>query len=371
MASVRMKTTSKGTEVYEARVRRRGYPPLSKCFKKKADAERWARKQESLIDEGKQTTRSAEKYLVSDAINAYIDEVDTQVPRLATADDKIGCLRTVRHDLGTLTIPMLTRDVVSEYLKKLAKTEIPKPAGKKKSHPLYNGDKPRLYSPATIRKFYFALKQAIEWHSRKERYHIDHDLFVKQPVPSGWSGQRDRRLQAGEEALLHAAIDKGRGQKEDWKRLITFALETAMRDHEMLRAQWKDLDLEGRTLNIPAANTKTRKKRQVPLSLKAIEILKIQRDLCPKGETRIFYAWKDSATVSRRFHAIAFRAGIPDLKFHDLRHEATSRLFEKRGENGKHVFETMQIMKITGHTELSTIERYTHLRPSELAELLD
>jgi len=76
-------------------------------------------------------------------------------------------------------------------------------------------------------------------------------------------------------------------------------------------------------------------------------------------------------TVSKKFHAIAFRAGAQNLKFHDLRHEAIPRLFEKRDENGTYVFATMQIMKITGHTELSTIERYTHLRPSELAELLD
>lgn len=371
MANIRKKTTPKGTILFEARVRRRGYPPMSKSFKKESEAKRWVTQQEHLINEGKQTTRSAERYTVEQALSAYIDEVDTEVPRLATADNKIGCLRMVRHDLGKLTIPMLTREVIKDYLKELAKTEIPEPKGKKKAHPLYNGDQPKLYKPATIRKYYFALKQGIEWHSRKERYHIEHDLFAGHSVPAGWGGQRDRRLEAGEEDLLHAAIDKGRVNKDAWKRLIAFALETAMRDHEMIRAQWKDLNLEGRTLNVPKENTKTRKPRQVPLSLAAIEILKTQRELCPKGETRIFYAWKDSAAVSRKFHAIAFRAGIPSLKFHDLRHEATSRLFEKRDENGKYVFATMQIMKITGHTEISTIERYAHLRPSELAKLLD
>lgn len=371
MANIRKKITPKGAELWEVRIRRRGYPDISKSFKKESEAKRYARKQESLIDEGKQTTRSAERYLVTDAIDGYIDEIDSQVPRLATADNKIGELRTLRHDFEKYTIPMLTRDVISEYLKTLAKTHIPPRPNKTKSHPLYNGDAPRLYSPATIRKFYFSLKQAIEWHSRKERYHIDHDLFVGHAVPSGWAGQRDRRLNPGELQLLHNAIDKKRSLKEEWRRLIDFALETAMRDHEMLRAKWSDLNLEGRTLNIPAKNTKTRKMRQVPLSTKAAEILKVQQAQGPEGESRIFHSWSDSAAVSKGFHAIAFRAGIPELKFHDLRHEATSLLFEKKNANGSYALTVMQIMKITGHTEISTIERYTHLRPSELAALLD
>jgi integrase len=58
------------------------------------------------------------------------------------------------------------------------------------------------------------------------------------------------------------------------------------------------------------------------------------------------------------------RSGITGLTFHDLRHEATSRLFEK-GLN------PMQVAAITGHKTLQMLKRYTHLRAEDLAKLLD
>ena len=61
--------------------------------------------------------------------------------------------------------------------------------------------------------------------------------------------------------------------------------------------------------------------------------------------------------------ATADRAGIEGLRFHDLRHEATSRLFE-RGLN------IMEVSTITGHKTLSMLKRYTHLRAEDLAERL-
>jgi integrase len=57
------------------------------------------------------------------------------------------------------------------------------------------------------------------------------------------------------------------------------------------------------------------------------------------------------------------RAGITDLHFHDLRHEATSRFFEK-GLN------VMEVATITGHKDLRMLQRYTHLRAEDLAKKL-
>ena len=57
------------------------------------------------------------------------------------------------------------------------------------------------------------------------------------------------------------------------------------------------------------------------------------------------------------------RAGIRELRFHDLRHEATSRFFE-RGLN------VMEVASITGHKDLRMLLRYTHLRAEDLAEKL-
>jgi integrase len=56
-------------------------------------------------------------------------------------------------------------------------------------------------------------------------------------------------------------------------------------------------------------------------------------------------------------------ASIEDLRLHDLRHEAASRLFEK-GLN------PMQVAAITGHKTLQMLKRHTHLRAEDLAKLL-
>jgi len=58
-------------------------------------------------------------------------------------------------------------------------------------------------------------------------------------------------------------------------------------------------------------------------------------------------------------HADGF---LSDLRFHDLRHEATSRLFEKG------VFDSMEVASITGHKTLQMLKRYTHLRAEDLAK---
>ena len=68
-------------------------------------------------------------------------------------------------------------------------------------------------------------------------------------------------------------------------------------------------------------------------------------------------------SISQAFERICSTAGIEGLTFHDLRHEATSRLFEK-GLN------PMQVAAITGHKTLQMLKRYTHLRAEDLVELI-
>jgi len=110
---------------------------------------------------------------------------------------------------------------------------------------------------------------------------------------------------------------------------------------------------------------KTKTFRQVPLSRRAMEILELMRPRKSKDADRIFWMWDGSRDLGKHFRRICHRAGVEDLVIHDLRHEATSRFFEK----GK--LSDMEIMKITGHTQYSTLERYVKLRPSVLADKME
>lgn len=67
--------------------------------------------------------------------------------------------------------------------------------------------------------------------------------------------------------------------------------------------------------------------------------------------------------VKRAFKRACQRANIDDFRFHDLRHEATSRLFEKD-------LNLMQVAAITGHKTLQMLKRYTHLQAEDLAKML-
>ena len=120
--------------------------------------------------------------------------------------------------------------------------------------------------------------------------------------------------------------------------------------------RWEHLDRKARTLLIP--ETKTNTPRKVPLSAKAMAVL----DALPRQiDGRIWGMRPDS--ITQAFERVCEAAKIEGLPFHDLRHEATSRLFEK-GLN------PMRVAAITGHKTLQMLKRYTHLRAEDLVGML-
>jgi integrase len=133
--------------------------------------------------------------------------------------------------------------------------------------------------------------------------------------------------------------------------------ETGERPIQTTGLLWANVDLKKRTATLPM--TKNGTARVVPLSSVAVEIL---RGLPCSMDCRVFGTTYEAIHLS--FTRACRRAGIKDLRFHDLRHEATSRFFEK-GLN------PMEVAAITGHKTLQMLKRYTHLRAEELAKRLD
>ncbi len=105
-------------------------------------------------------------------------------------------------------------------------------------------------------------------------------------------------------------------------------------------------------------DSKTGDPRRVPLSSRALAVL----DALPRRlDGKVWGMRADS--ITQAFDRACRRAAIDDLRFHDLRHEATSRLFEKG-------FNPMEVSAITGHKTLQMLKRYTHLRAEDLAKRL-
>ena len=164
---------------------------------------------------------------------------------------------------------------------------------------------------------------------------------------------RERRLSPLEEKkLLKSANEYGGGIGS----IIGFAIETGMRRGEISDLRWADVDMRHRTATL--WDTKNGDNRVTPLSTNAIRVL---RGMPRRLDGRVFTMRPDS--ITQAFERLCQRAGIEDLRFHDLRHEATSRFFE-RG------LSIMEVSAITGHRDLAMLKRYTHLKAENLAKKL-
>lgn len=370
MASFREKSTG-----WEARVHRRGLATMAKTFPTKQAAKEWATAIEAKADRREKVSLKAEKTLISELLAEYLAENHKPPPegeepgpehREIPNGERLR-ISQINADIGNVSVANLTRSAIMKYIQALLETKIPPPANRKKIHPLFNGaerDK-KTYKPSSVRKLYYTLKKCLEWHSLTHGYGLDPNLFKKVGVPPGWEQERERRLEPGEEERIFEATDRGYTNRQEWKCLLTLALETGMRSQEMLKARWQDLSLEGRTLNIPKEHVKTRTFRQIPLSKKAAEALRTMERFRKEGEPRIFWQWNMTAILGAAFKRLTKRAKVDDFHIHDLRHEATSRMFEK----GK--LSDIEIMKITGHTQISTLVRYLKFRTSNLADKMD
>lgn len=168
---------------------------------------------------------------------------------------------------------------------------------------------------------------------------------------------RERRLQPGEEARLYAACTRSRARM--LAPAVRFAIETGMRMGEILSLTWRNVDMAQRIATLP--DTKTGDTRHVPLSTAAVAaISSLPRHI---SDGRVFWTWQRADSLENAWRRAVKSAGIEDLRFHDLRHEAVSRFFEL-GLN------PMEVASISGHKTLQMLKRYTHLRAADLARKL-
>lgn len=359
MGMIKTRQTKSGPR-YDARIHRTGHGgvELTKTFKTNAEARQWMHDTESKIDRSESVSRRAETVLFSQAAAEFLHGCKS----VKTNDEML--VARVNEYFNKFTIAHMNHEAIQSFIDWMLITPVPTQE-RTKIHPYYNGDKEKFYSPSTVRKHYFIIKKVMEWHSVKANYSLNPMLFKNHTVPASWEGKRERRLQAGEEIQLREAVKGGYAHFKEWPLLLDFALATAARAQEIIKADWTHFDIVKRTWNIPKENVKTKTFRQVPLSKSALEALAGMKPLRSKEDTRVFHMWSNTNTLSKAFRRLAVRAKMSDFKFHDLRHEAISRLFEKNK------LSDAEIMKITGHTNIQTLLGYMHLRPNDLADKLD
>lgn len=171
--------------------------------------------------------------------------------------------------------------------------------------------------------------------------------------------QRKRRLPAEEEQLLTDFFARRDRRSEiPMGDIMKFALLTARRQDEICRLKWVDVDFDkgtGWIDDVKHPTQKTGNRREFRILRAAMEIIERQARTSPE----VFPY--NSRSVSAAFTRACKFLGLEDLHFHDLRHEATSRLFEKG-------YSIQEVAQFTLHDSWATLKRYTHLRPQDVPE---
>lgn len=340
----------RGEYQWQAKVRRQGYVPESKTFTTKAGAEAWARLIESDMERGVFVSRAeAESTTLKVALERYAREV---TPRKKGAPRELARINRWKQ-----------RPIASRYLATIKGADFAK----------FRDDwRARGKAENTIRLELALLSQLFET-ARKEWGMESLGNPVRNIKAPGGSKQRDRRLQGEEERYLLDAL--GRARNPVARPIAEFAIETAMRESEILGLTWDSIDIKRRVAFL--AETKNGTSRSVPLSSKAMKILSaVPRPIAggrvfPMSQDGLIRAFRRACAAGKTQYLNdcaetreePVKSFLDDLRFHDLRHEATTRLFE-RG------LDMMEVASITGHKTLSMLRRYTHLRAEDLAKKL-
>lgn len=326
MASIRQRAG-----VWQARIRRKGYPDEVSSFHTKTEAQAWARAVEAAMDQGvHQATHSARSILLAGLLQRYGSEVSP------TKRSKLREQQTIqfmlRHKIAAYSMEKLTPAVVASYRDERLKT----------------------VAPATIIRELSILSSVIS-HARKEwgLPTANPCALVRKPTtPQG----RTRLLTKDEETRLIAELQPVRRRSPWMAPLVLLALETAMRRGELLSMRWENVNLQAQTALLPM--TKNGTARVVPLSRRAVAILQALSGTDTGPVFPISYM-----VVNNCFVDACKRARIVDLHFHDLRHTATSRLAEKLPN-------VIELASVTGHQTIQMLKRYYHPKAEVLAQKL-
>lgn len=351
MASIRKRGNK-----WQARVSVKLVGSSEKSFHSRADAEAWAKVVESEMVRGVFIKRTdAERITLAEALVKYETEV---TPSKRGADQEKHRIRVWKAD------PLAKKSLASLRGVDFAK---------------WRDNRLKDVKPATVRHDLEVISNLfnVAWREWGMEGLVNPVEGIRLPTANN---ARSRVFYPGEEALLMTSLEpparKANGQ---WgagtenpliKPFVLLALETAMRRGELLSLRWENIRLKDRVAYLPM--TKNGLSRTVPLSTKAVEVL--------NGMTRKLYG-----TVFEELTANAVKLGfiravkrarrvydeaggddprmLVDLRMHDLRHIAVTRLAERLPN-------IVELAAVSGHSDVRMLKRYYHPKAEELARKL-
>ncbi len=321
-----MASITKRNGRYTARVRRRGTPLQTKTFDRAGDARRWASEVERQIDLGHLITNDC---TVGDLLRRYGQEI-TPTKRSAYVEAYVVD-RLRRSWLSSIWLSKLTSGHLAQY----------------------RDERLRQVGASACNRDLSIISHAIRIAMSEWGFNLPGNPAANLRKPTQPKG-RTRRLEEGEEGRLMMSCQAS--SNPYLQPLVILAIETAMRRGELLGLRWEHVQLNKSYVHLP--QTKNGDSRDVPLSPKARQTI----EALPRSLSGVVIPVHPEA-LKGLWNRATGRADITDLRFHDLRHEATTRFFEKG-------LGVMEVAAITGHKDLRMLQRYVQLRPEDLARKL-
>ena len=297
MATIR----KRGDLQWQVMVRRQGHPTLSKTFDNKRDAELWGIETEREIRRGLFIDRrETDSTTLKSALERYLIEVTPTKKSRNREEIRIKYLMGLR--LAEFGISSIRPRDIAEF------RDMRRKEGK---------------ADNTIRLDLALLSRVFETARRDWGFAVQNPVKeISQPKPGKG---RQRRLLDGEEAFLLEFLPRAMPRSSFTKEIVLLALETGMRQSELLGVAWRDVDIRGRSIHLD--DTKSGDPRDVPLSSQAIQVLEGMPRRLDGG--KLFSTTQDGLVRGFAKACKLMQKEHPgfgdDLSFHDLRHEAASR----------------------------------------------
>jgi len=314
MASIRKRLGK-----YQVQIRAQGQH-ITKTFVHLCDAKKWSMFYESKILLGVELQTLDKKLTLEDLINKYLNEITPLKKGCVTETQRLR--RLLKEPMVHLKVYQLKTSNFLEFKHKRIK----------------DGNRTCAYDLVLLHHIYnTAIKQ---WC-----YPITHNPLSNIQKPR-CNPPRERRLNDNEAKYILNHQFKNKNMNN----IIELAIETGMRRSEILSITNNDI----KDNCIYLSDTKNNSPRKIPLTKKVKEI--INKSILP-------YSISSNA-VRLSWYRMTKRAGIVDLHFHDLRHEAISRFFEKG-------LSIPEVSLISGHKDVRQLMRYTHLKINNLIDKLN
>ena len=314
-----MATIRKRKGKWQVQVRHLGHNQISKTFLRKQEAEQWARELEVSFDQGNLASRSIIYPSFLSIIERYTKEISAN--KRGHIREKYFLQYLAKTDLAQIKLDQIqAQDIARLRDQRLEKNK-----------------------PDTVLRELTIINHIFNICIKDWSYPINNP--VKQIYKPRSSCSRKRRLTSFE----YNYLVNNNEMNSKLKAIIELAIETGMRRGEILKIQQHHM--RGRTLMIPL--TKNGVSREIPLTKKAFNIL---------HDSSLPFAMTPNA-LRLAWSRLKKKADIKDLHFHDLRHEAISRFFEKG-------LSIPEVALISGHKDVRMLFRYTHLKAEDILRKL-